>query len=305
MGHNHSHLSDKRQDSKARMLSALALICGYTVVEVVAAFMTHSLALFADAGHLFTDICALVLGIVAIWFSAKPATAEKSYGYYRSEILAGFFNSLALVGISGFILYEAYQRLNHPPAIQGLPVFFVALIGLGVNFASMRILKHGSDSESINAKAAYLEILGDLLVSIGVMASSITIYFTKWYIVDPIVSGLIGLFIVPRTWILLSECINILMEGTPQHIDLVSLRQSMLAVEGVQEIHDIHVWTITSGLDSMSGHVLINPDASVAKVLEAVTKVCNEHGLHHTTIQIEHAACLNGVDVCVKTSTSH
>ena len=282
------------------MLSALALICAYTVVEVVAAFLTHSLALFADAGHLFTDVCALVLGIIAIWFSAKPPTAEKSYGYYRSEILAGFFNALTLCGISGFILYEAYQRINNPPEIQSLPVFFVALIGLCVNFASMRILKHGSHDDSINAKAAYLEILGDFLVSIGVMASSITIYFTKWYIVDPIVSGLIGLFILPRTWMLLSECINVLMEGTPQHIDITALRQSILGVVGVEEIHDIHVWTITSGLDSMSGHVLISPEASTGAVLEAVTKVCNEHGLHHTTIQIEQAACKTGVDVCIK-----
>jgi cobalt-zinc-cadmium efflux system protein len=297
---NHSHLSEKRQDSKARMLTALALICGYTVIEVIAAFLTHSLALFADAGHLFTDICALILGLVAIWFSAKPATAEKSYGYYRSEILAGFFNALTLCGISIFILSEAYQRLKNPPAIESIPVFLVALVGLGVNFASMRILKHGDSDSSINARAAYLEILGDFLVSIGVMASSLTIYFTHWYIVDPIVSGLIGLFILPRTWILLTECVNILMEGTPQHVDLSSLRQSMLGVEGVQEIHDIHVWTITSGLDSMSGHVLISPEASTGNVLEAVTKVCNEHGLHHTTIQIEQAACQTGVDVCVK-----
>jgi cobalt-zinc-cadmium efflux system protein len=294
----HAH-AEQRAKSKTKMLMVLVIICTYMLVEVVGAILTHSLALLADAGHLVTDVGALSLGLIALWFAAKPANSEKTYGYYRSEILAGFLNALALAGISIFIVTEAYQRLKAPPEVQSVPVFLIGLLGIAVNYIALNLL--GDDHhQTINARAAYLEILSDFLVSIGVMVAGAIIYFTHWYAADPIVSALIALFILPRTWLLLKECTNILMEGTPQHVDLLSLRKAMLSVPGVAEVHDIHVWTITSGLDAMSGHVRIQSNASSEQVLEAVTKVCNDFKLDHTTIQVEQDICKNGPVGCSK-----
>jgi cobalt-zinc-cadmium efflux system protein len=294
----HQHLQQKRVKSKARMSFVLVIILIFMVVEVITALMSHSLALLADAGHMLTDVGALMLAIVAIWFTGKPATPEKSYGYYRSEILAGFINALVLVGVAILILVQAYERLKQPPEVAPVPVFCLAVLGLIVNVVLLKLLDEFK-ADSVNTRAAYLEVLGDSMISLGVMASSVIIYFTHWYAADPIVSGIIGLLILPRTWLLLSECTNILMEGAPGHIDLASLRKSMLAVEGVIEVHDIHVWTITSGLDSMSAHVRIDPKVQAESVLDAVTRVVqDQYQLHHTTIQVEQAACESGVDAC-------
>jgi cobalt-zinc-cadmium efflux system protein len=267
-------------------------------VECITGFLTGSLAMFADAGHLLSDVAALVLSLLAVWFASKPATPGKTYGYYRSEILAGFFNALALVVLSLIVLYEAYRRFSSPPEVQGIPVLIVAAIGLTMQLVSLKMLKKSADA-SINTRAAYLEILGDSLASVGVIISSLVIIFTKWYLADPIISGLIGLAILPRTWLLLSECINILMEGTPGHIDLSSLRNAIAAVPGVQGVHDVHVWTITSGLDAMSGHILIDDTAPAEEVLTSVTKILNEDfDLHHTTIQVEQLVCKGTSESC-------
>lgn len=297
MGHNHQ-FKEMRQKSKSRIALVLSMILLFMIVEVVVGILSHSLALLADAGHMLTDVGGLILALVAIWFTGKPATSEKTYGYYRSEILAGFINALVFVGVSILIIGEAYERLQAPPEVAPLPVLFVAMLGLVVNAVSLKILNEFKGG-SINVRAAYLEILGDSLISIGVMASSIIIYFTHWYAADPVVSGIIGLMILPRTWLLLSECTNILMEGTPGHIDLAALRKSLLSVEGVIEVHDIHVWTITSGLDSMSGHVRIDPNAEAVAVLDRVNKILkDDFHLHHTTIQVEQAACEGKMDAC-------
>lgn len=294
----HDQLKHRRQANKSSLILVLAIIGAFMIVELAVAFYSHSLALLADAGHLLTDVGALSLALLALWFAAKPATPEKTYGYYRSEILAGLINALILVGVAVLILVEAYQRLKNAPPVAPIPIFCVAALGLVVNLVSLRLLKE-SQSHSLNARAAYLEVLGDSLISGGVMLASIIIYFTNWYIVDPIISGIIGIVILPRTWLLLSECINILMEGAPGHIDLVALRNAMLAVDGVIEVHDIHVWTITSGLDSMSGHVRIDPKAKAEEVLDAITKVLQDQfALHHTTIQVEQTACEGKINGC-------
>lgn len=261
------------------------------IVEVVVGFMSHSLALLADAGHMLSDVGALVLALVAFWFSSKPPTPDKTYGYYRSEILAGFFNSLLLVGISLYILLEAYQRIQHPPEVGGLPVLIVAAFGFVINLTSLKLLHKGSQN-SINAKAAYLEVMSDSLATLGVIISSIIIMTTHWYAADAVISAVIGVAILPRTWLLLTECINILMEGTPGHINLAELRQSIISIDGVVDVHDIHVWTITSGLDSMSGHVTIDPAVAPDAVLAAVTDLLNDkYGLNHTTIQVDQGNC--------------
>ncbi|HEY9676429.1 MAG TPA: cation diffusion facilitator family transporter [Drouetiella sp.] len=289
-GAGHSH-GDVRNESKKGMLKVLGLTAAFMVLEVITGYLTGSLAMFADAGHMLSDVAALILGLLAVWFSSKPATPGKTYGYYRSEILAGFFNALALVGLSLFIVWEAYRRISNPPEVHGVPVLIVAAIGLAMQLASLKMLKQGADA-SINVRAAYLEILGDSLASLGVIVSSTIIIFTRWYAADPIISGLIGFAILPRTWLLLSECVNILMEGTPGRIDLANLRKAITGVEGVVDVHDIHVWTITAGLDSMSGHILIDSRVPSEDVLKAVTKILNDDfDLHHTTIQVEQMEC--------------
>jgi len=296
-GVGHSH-HDLRNESKKGMLTVLALTGTYMVIECVTGYFTGSLAMFADAGHMLSDVAALVLSLLAVWFASKPATPGKTYGYYRSEILAGFFNALALVVLSLVVLYEAYRRFSSPPEVHGIPVLVVAAIGLLMQLVSLKMLKKSADA-SINTRAAYLEILGDSLASVGVIISSLIIIFTRWYLADPIISGIIGLAILPRTWLLLSECINILMEGTPGHIDLSSLREAITAVPGVQGIHDMHVWTITSGLDAMSGHIIIDSTAPAEEVLTNVTKILNEDfDLHHTTIQVEQLACKGTGESC-------
>lgn len=296
-GHSHGHVS-VREQSRSAMLIVLGMTSTLMIVEVCVGFYTHSLALLADAGHMLSDVAALVLALVAYWFSQKPATPDKTFGYYRSEILASFFNALLLVGISAYILYESYQRLKQPPEIIAGPVLAVAVVGLVINIVSLRLLQHGA-KQSLNAKAAYLEVLGDSFATAGVIISSVLILTMKWTLADPIVSGLIGIAILPRTWMLLRECINILMEGTPGHIDLDALRQALMAVEGVVDVHHIHVWTITSGLDAMSGHVTIDNRAPSDTVLTEVTRILNDDfELHHTTIQVEQIQCKEGKNSC-------
>ncbi len=288
-------LASRRKGERERMMRVLAITLTFMVLEFVAAIFSRSIALFADAGHLLTDVGALTLGLIAIWFAGKPPTAGKTYGYYRSEILAGFINAFLLVAVSIFIISSAWQRLNNPPEIEPLLVFSVAVLGLIVNLISLRVLNGGGKGEadkSINIRAASLELLADAGASIGVIFSSLIIFFFRWYQADAFAGLFIGVFILWRTWNLLSECTNILMEGTPGHVDVESLKNSVLRVPDVIGIHDMHVWTITSGLDAMSAHILVNKEADQHKVLDMVTQVLHDKfNLNHTTIQIEQASC--------------
>jgi len=291
-GHDHS-AHELRSKSKTKLLLVLSLTGVYMIVEVVAALYTGSLALLADAGHMLSDVAALVLALLAIWFSSRPATPGKSYGYYRTEILAGLINGVLLVAVSLGILWEAYRRFADPPQVMSMPVLIVALIGLVINLVSARLLSQ-SASQSINVKAAYLEVLSDLLATVGVIVSAIIIMVSGWYLADPLISALIGIMILPRTWMLLTECTNILMEGTPGHINLSELRQAILKVPGVLDVHDIHVWTITSGMDAMSSHVAIDAASAADQVLAQITHIAQEDfGIHHTTTQVEQVACKN------------
>jgi cobalt-zinc-cadmium efflux system protein len=293
---NHEH-GDLRLQSKSRLLLVLALTGAYMLVEVAVGLYSGSLALLADAGHMLSDVAALVFALLAIWFASRKANPVKSYGYYRSEILAGLINGVILTGVSLGILWEAYRRFNSPPEVLGTPVLVVAVIGLVINIVSAKLLSK-SAAHSLNVKAAYMEVIADLLATIGVIISSVIIMFSNWYMADPIVSGLIGLMILPRTWMLLTECTNILMEGAPGHIDLGQLRQAMLKVPGVVDVHDIHVWTITSGMDAMSGHVTIDAASIPDQVLSQITDIAqHDFELHHTTIQVEQLECKNP-DVC-------
>ncbi|MBZ0186718.1 MAG: cation diffusion facilitator family transporter [Candidatus Obscuribacterales bacterium] len=284
---SHDHKSLIRQQNKSRLLIVLSITLTLMIVEVIVGLLTGSLALLADAGHMLSDIGGIILALIAIWFAQKPATKNKTYGYYRSEILAGLINAVVLIGIAIFILIEAGNRFVNPPEINSLPVLFVALLGLGLNFVSLSILSKGSE-KSINMKAAYLEIFSDMLGLVAVLISSIIILTTKWYLADPILSGLIALMILPRTWQLLSECTHILMEGSPGHINITDLHTTIGAIAGVEDIHDLHVWTLTSDHHAMSAHVIISNDADAKSILAKVTELVEaDFQLSHTTIQLE------------------
>lgn len=295
-GHDHEPRHNFRSRDRSRLWIVLLLTLGFMSVEVVAGMYTGSLALFADAGHMFSDAAGLFLAIIAIWFASRPATLSKSYGYYRTEILVSLFNALMLMAISGLVLITAWSRFNKPAEVISGPMFWVAVLGLAVNFIALRIL-HSSSQNSLNMRGAYLEVLSDMIGSAGVLIASLVIRYTGWLWVDTLVSVCIGLLIIPRTWKLLSECVNILMEGTPGRIDLRSLKDELSAVEGVIDVHDLHVWTITSGLDSMSAHVLVDCDVSPVVVLEKIHAILEEKfQIHHSTVQTELVNCKQGCD---------
>ena len=224
--------------------------------EVIGGLLTNSLALLADAAHMLTDAGGLALALVAIRFSERPATPQKTYGYARFEILSALLNAVVLLLLTIYILYEAYGRFLEPLEILSGPMLAVAVVGLLVNFASMRLLAAGS-SESLNVKGAYFEVLADMLGSLGVILAALIVMATGWAYADPLIGAGIGLFIVPRTWRLLSQAVHILLEGTPPEVDMSLLEQELLAIPGVRATHDLHVWTITSGLDAMSAHLVV------------------------------------------------
>lgn len=285
-GHGHSH-GDARKISRQRLLFVLGLTGTFMIAEAIAGFITGSLSLIADAGHMLGDVAALLLALIASWLASKPATPSRTFGYHRSEILAALANSVMLVVISIFVFGEALSRIQHPPEIQSLPMLIVAALGLCVNLVSMRLLTEGAD-KSLNARAAYLEVFSDMIASIGVILAAIVIMTTGWYIADPILSATLAVFILWRTWGLLKESIEILMESAPEHLNLEQMSADILALPGVVAVHDIHVWTITSGMISMSAHVTISEGTNSGATLSALKKLLDhEYGITHTTIQVE------------------
>ena len=272
---------------RQRLLWALALTASFLVVEVIGGLLTGSLALLADAAHMLTDVAGLGLSLLAIWFAAKPPTPEKSYGYYRVEILAALINALVLLAVSAFILYEAYRRFASPPDVLGGPMLAVAAVGLGVNLVSIWLLRAGAQ-ESLNLKGAYLEVASDALGSLGVIIAAVVVLSTRWSVVDPIIGAGIGLFVIPRTWALLTQAVNILLEGTPAHLNLDDVTRAMLEIPGTREVHDLHVWTLTSGKYAMSGHVGVGDPRQGNEILRRLHAMLHEQfGIEHTTIQLE------------------
>lgn len=285
--HNHDHSHVEVTSKNAKKLSfALVLTSIFLIVEVVAAFMTQSLALLSDAAHMFTDAAALAIALVAIKIGQKPADDKRTFGYQRFEILAALFNAVMLFVVAIYILYEAYQRFSEPPEIQSLGMLIVASIGLIINLISMRILVSGSQ-ESLNMKGAYLEVLSDALGSVGVILGALLIYFTGWMWVDTIIAVLIGFWVLPRTWILLKQSINILLEGVPDEIDIEKLRDDLLALEGVQDIHQLKVWAITSKKVMLNVH-LVAPNIDPKNLhQQAFEMLSHQHHITEMTLQIE------------------
>jgi len=287
--HAHPHRHTAASRSRGRLTATLALTCGFLVVEVVGALWSGSLALLADAGHMVADAGGLGLALFAIWIAGRPPTPAKTYGYYRAEILAALVNAVALLVVAAGILFETYRRLLAPPAILGGPMLGVAAIGLVVNLACAALL-HGAAETSLNVRAAYLEVLGDALSSVGVVAAAALVLLTGWTLADPLVSGAIALVIVPRTWRLLKQAVNVLLEGTPAHLNLTEIEEAMTLVPGVRRVHDLHVWTLTSEREAMSAHVVVDDMRDSERLLETLHAVLHARfGIDHTTIQLETA----------------
>ncbi|HKO42382.1 MAG TPA: cation diffusion facilitator family transporter [Pyrinomonadaceae bacterium] len=289
MGHGHSHTPASK--NKKRLVIVLALTTTYLVAEVVGGLLTHSLALLADAGHMLTDVAGLVLALMAIQFAERPATPERTYGFYRVEILAALTNGVVLIGISLYILYEAYERFRNPPEVQSGAMLVVASVGLLINLVGIYLLRAAS-KESLNMKGAYYEVFSDLLTSIGVIAAALIMLTTGWYYADPLISAGIGLFILPRTWLLLRDAVGVLLEGTPTDVNLAALREAIKDVAGVADVHDLHVWSLTSGVNAMSVHAVLAAHALHDEVLAAVQKkVTAEFKIAHATVQVECQGC--------------
>lgn len=292
MGAGHSHAAATPSGTaagqhKSRLAGALALTTTFVAVEVIGGLWTGSLALLADAAHMLTDAGGLALALIAIRFAERPATPQKTYGYVRMEVLSALTNAVVLLLLTIYIFYEAYQRFLSPPEILGGPMLVVAVVGLAVNLISMKLLSAGS-SESLNVKGAYFEVVSDMLGSLGVIVAAAIVMLTGWTLADPIIGAGIGLFIIPRTWILLRQAIHILMEGTPPEVDIALLERKLLDIPGVTIVHDLHVWTITSGIDAMSCHLVV-PDMGQARttLANAQEAMKTGFGLTHATIQIE------------------
>ena len=271
----------------ARLIWVLGLTSGFLVVEVVGALWTGSLALLADAGHMLTDVGGLSLSLLAVWFARKPPTPAHTYGYFRMEILAALANGVVLFGVAAFILYEAYRRVWAPPGILAGPMLVIAILGLGVNLLGMWLLRRGA-GESLNLRGAYLEVLSDALGSLGVILAAVIIQITGSTLADPIISAGIGLFILPRTWGLMRQAVHILTEGVPPHLDLGEIEAAMRAAHGVRAVHDLHVWTLTSGKEAMSAHVLVEDLSDGQHVLGDLQELLREQfSIEHSTIQLE------------------
>ena len=285
-GHVHARETAAAR-SRAVLGLTLALTCVFLVVEAVAGFWTGSLALLADAGHMLTDAAGLGLALFATWIAARPPTPAKTYGYYRAEILAALVNALLLLVVAGAILTEAWQRLRAPSAVLAGPMAVVAAAGLGVNVLCATLLHRGA-AESLNVRAAYLEVLSDALSSLAALMAAGIMLTTGWTGADPIASALIALFIVPRTWGLLRQAVNVLLEGTPPHLELGQIEAAMCAVPGVRRVHDLHVWTLTSGREAMSAHVVVDDVGQSERLLETLHAVLHARfGIDHTPVQLE------------------
>ena len=293
-GHEHSHAVVTEENAK-KLSMALLLTSIFLVIEVVAGFITQSLALLSDAAHMFTDAAALAIALVAIKIGKMPADNKRTFGYQRFEILAALFNALMLFVVAIYIVYEAYQRFSQPPEIQSIGMLAVAVTGLVINLISMKIL-FSSSEESLNVKGAYLEVFSDAIGSIGVIVGAIVIYFTGWMWVDTVIAVLIGFWVLPRTWVLLKQSINILLEGVPEEIDIERLRADLLNLNGVESIHQLKVWAIASKNIHLTVHLYAPQSNRNALYEEALAMLNHVHGISEMTLQIEDDFCSHHLD---------
>lgn len=293
MGDGHAHGSAPGATSggrryKIRLLWSFAAVGLYFFVELVGGLLTNSLALLSDAGHMFTDVLGLGMAAAAMHAADRAENnPQRTFGLYRLEILAALANAVLLFGVAIYVLVEAVRRLSNPPEVLGLPMLIVALVGLVVNVVVFLWLRGGA-SESLNVEGAYLEVIADMLGSIGVIAAAIIVQTTGFWLIDPIFGVIIGLFVLPRTWRLGRKAVRILMQVAPSHVDIRTMRSALENIEGVTDVHDLHAWTLTSGMDVCTAHLRLQSDSDQAAIFTAARELLrSQFGVSHSTIQVE------------------
>jgi len=299
------HLLSASNNRKNTLKIILLLTSGFFLIQIVVGFRIGSLAVISDAGHMLIDAAGLLMALLAISFTQKPSTPKRTYGFYRTEILASLLNSIFLIILSMFILFEAFERIMHPSELHALPMIIVASIGLGINLLGIRMLskvriknrasedyvaeQHNSHGqEDLNLQGAYLEVLADTIGSVGVIVAGITIQTTGVYLADPLISIGIVALILPRTWLLLKKAIHILIEGTPSHLCHEEIKNAILRVKGVTGVFDLHIWTISSGIHALSAHVVIIDNKKSSDILQEINSILEKgYDITHANIQIE------------------
>lgn len=292
MSGDHSHglgLASAGGRHKRPLQIAFGLTLAYMVAEIVGGLVLGSLALLSDAAHMGTDVLGLGMALAAVHLAARPASSQRTWGTYRLEVLAALANGGLLFGVAGYILFEAWHRFSEPPDIAGLALMVVAAIGLAVNVVSFKLLRAGS-TESLNVRGAYLEVVSDMLGSVGVIMAGAIVAITGWSYADPIIAAGIGLFILPRTYRLCAQAVRIIMEIAPPEVDMAEVEQRLAALSGVAGVHALHMWTLTSGIEAASCHVVVAEGADGHAVLDAVGDLLHEqYQVAHSTIQCETA----------------
>ena len=287
--HNHDHSHDLRSAGKRSLIIAFGLIAGFMFVEVIGAILSGSLALLADAGHMLTDAASIAVALVAMHFAERPHSVQRTFGYHRLEILAALVNALALWLIVAWVLYEAYDRFRSTPEVDGGLMLSIGIIGLCVNLGAARVL-HRSSGHNVNVEGAFLHVIADLLGSVGVIISGILVWAYGWTLADPVASVVIAALILASSWRLMKKVVHVLLEGTPEHVDVYRLCRQLEAVEGVTLVHDIHAWTLSPGNEALTAHVLIDPDYPgdvEALRLRLRNIVYHDFGIGHITLQVE------------------
>ncbi|MEJ5330395.1 MAG: cation diffusion facilitator family transporter [Desulfobaccales bacterium] len=284
----HPHIHDHRYiSSRRRLLFTFLTQAAFFVAELVGAYLTNSLALLADAGHMFSDVAALGLSLLALHFASRPPTAKKTYGYHRLEILAALINGLALWAMAGYILFEAHARFFAPPEVKSLPLLIIATLGLGVNLLGAWVL-YPTRERGLHLRSAFLHLAADSLGSVAAMAAALAILWRGWYWFDPLAAVVVAVLIVVGSGRLVLEAADILMEATPRHLELEEVEAALRAHPGVADIHDLHIWTIASGLYALSAHVVVTDRQDRDCLIWELEEVLRERfGLEHTTLQVE------------------
>lgn len=287
--HHHHHHDHSREGNKKGLMIALVITAGIMLLEFIGGLITNSLALLSDSGHMLSDTSSLALSLVAMWFATRPASPNKTYGFYRFEILAALFNGLTLFLIAAFIVYEAVERFLDPQAVASGTMILIAIIGLLANLLSaFALMSKGDVKDNVNLRSAYLHVLGDALGSVGAIIAGVLMLLFDWYIADPIISVVVALLILKSAWGVIKHSIHILMEGTPITVDQQEVKATLQEIDGVINVHDLHIWTITSGLDSLSCHLLIKDNQDSQAILQtAINLIESKFKILHTTIQIE------------------
>lgn len=288
--HPHHHgFEATREGNKKGLIIALIITCGIMLLEFLGGLLTNSLALLSDAGHMLSDASSLLLSFLAIRFASRKPSPSKTYGYYRFEILAALFNGATLFVIAFFIIWEAIKRFTEPPTVASGTMMIIAAIGLLANILSAGVLvQKGDVHNNVNLRSAYLHILGDALGSVGAIIAGVFMLFFDWYVADPIISVVVALLILKSGWGVIKNSIHILMEGTPATINQKDVKMVLEEIEGVIDVHDLHIWTITSGLDTLSCHILIEDKKDSQAILQqAINRIKDKFKIEHTTIQIE------------------